>query len=463
MTLIEEPAAPPQQSLSTTAARKLATTTKTVPQMRGITPRWLLSQLPWVGIPAGSYRVNRRLTYTVGDGKITFVATGAQVQVIPAELAELPLLRGFSDEQALAALAERFEQREYGPGEVIATAGSPVDMVVLIAHGKVSRLGVGEYGDPQLLGTSSDGDQLGGEMLSGEAREWAFTAKTATSCTVLVLTEAAFRALNGRADSLRAHIAEVLASPEKPHNKAGEASIDLASGHDGEPPIPGTFVDYDASPREYDLAVAQTVLRVHNRVKDLYNDPMDQLEQQLRLTVEALRERQEHDLVNNTDFGLLHNADLGQRITTRTGPPTPEDLDDLLCRRRKTRFFLAHPKAIAAFGRQCTARKVYPANDVLDGRRVTTWRGVPILPCDKIPISETGTTSILAMRTGADDHGVVALRPESLPDERQPGLNVRFMGINDRAVTSYLVSAYHSAAVLVPDALGVLQDVEIGR
>ena len=28
---------------------------------------------------------------------------------------------------------------------------------------------------------------------------------------------------------------------------------------------------------------------------------------------------------------------------------------------------------------------------------------------------------------------------------------------------SYLVSAYYSAAVLVPDALGVLENVEIGR
>jgi hypothetical protein len=30
-------------------------------------------------------------------------------------------------------------------------------------------------------------------------------------------------------------------------------------------------------------------------------------------------------------------------------------------------------------------------------------------------------------------------------------------------VMSYLVSAYYSAAILVPDALGVLENVEIGR
>ena len=37
------------------------------------------------------------------------------------------------------------------------------------------------------------------------------------------------------------------------------------------------------------------------------------------------------------------------------------------------------------------------------------------------------------------------------------------MGINEQAIISYLVSAYYSVAVLVPDALGVLEDVEIAR
>ncbi|MEU8638067.1 family 2B encapsulin nanocompartment shell protein [Amycolatopsis sp. NPDC048633] len=461
MTVTEETTSV-QLSLSVTAARTLTTTTKTLPQMRGITTRWLLSQLPWVDVPAGSYRVNRRLTYTIGDGKVSFFTTGARVQVVPAELTELELLRGFSDEQALSALAEAFEQREYEPGATIADAGTPLDTLVLIAHGKVSRHGRGEYGDETHLGTATDGDHFGAELLARDDARWSFTAKAATHVIALVLPASAYARLNGRSESLRAHVAEAVGRPRKPQNGKGEASIDLSAGHDGEPMLSGTYVDYDPSPREYDLAVAQTVLRVHNRVTDLYNNPMNQLEQQLRLTVEALRERQEHELVNNTDFGLLHNVDLKHRLTTRTGPPTPLDLDDLLCRRRKTKFFLAHPRAIAAFGRECTRARVYPDTTVLDGKRVMAWRGVPILPCDKIPVTDTGTTSILAMRTGEDDAGVIGLRPKELPDEYQPGLNVRFMGISDHAVTSYLVSAYHSAAVLVPDALGVLDHVETG-
>jgi hypothetical protein len=37
------------------------------------------------------------------------------------------------------------------------------------------------------------------------------------------------------------------------------------------------------------------------------------------------------------------------------------------------------------------------------------------------------------------------------------------MGISEQAIISYLITAYYSAAVLVPDALGILEDVEIGR
>jgi hypothetical protein len=273
----------------------------------------------------------------------------------------------------------------------------------------------------------------------------------------------------GRADfdrivADRPALAAALAGGERPdHNKHGEASIALTSGHSGEPSLAGTFVDYELSPREYELSIAQTVLRIHTRVADLFNQPHNQTEHQLRLTVEALRERQEHELFNNPGFGLLNNADLGQRIPTRSGPPTPDDLDRLLTRRRKTQFFLAHPKAIAAFGRECGRCGVYPQETEFDGKVVRAWRGVPLLPTDKIPITGDHTTSIVAMRTGEDNHGVVGLRQTGLPDEYEPGLTVRFMGIDEQAVSSYLVTAYYSAAILVPDAFGVLEHVEIGR
>ncbi|MFC4011902.1 family 2B encapsulin nanocompartment shell protein [Nonomuraea purpurea] len=452
-----------QLSLSTEAAKQLATTTKTQPQMQEITSRWLLKLLPWVQCSGGVYRVNRRLTYTLGDGRITFSTTGAEVRVIPAELTELPMLRGYDDAEVLQALADRFTQREIEAEDSIVSEGDPVDQLVLIAHGRVRKLGHGSYGDDQVLGTLADGDYLGEQALVGGG-QFAYTARAKTATTVLTLSRRDFEEIADQAPSLREHIDHWRTAGDHAQNDYGEAAIDMASGHVGEAVLPGTFVDYEQSPREYELSVAQTVLRVHSRVSDLYNQPMSQLDQQLRLTIEALRERQEHELINNREFGLLHNADFGQRIRTRSGPPTPDDLDDLLSVVwKEPAFFLAHPQAIAAFGRECSKRGVYPQSSEVSGHRVPAWRGVPIFPCNKIPVSGTRTTSFLVMRTGQENQGVVGLHQTGIPDEYQPSLSVRFMNINEKAVISYLVSAYYSAAVLVPDALGVLEDVELGR
>ena len=181
--------------------------------------------------------------------------------------------------------------------------------------------------------------------------------------------------------------------------------------------LPGTFVDYETSPREYELSVAQTVLQIHTRVADLFNEPMNQTEQQLRLTIEALKERKEHELINNREFGLLHNADLKQRIHTRSGPPTPDDMDELLATVwKEPSFFLAHPRAIAAFGQECSRRGIYPTSVDMSGNTVPAWRGVPILPCNKIPISDARTSSILLMRTGREEPG----RRRPAPDRASP-------------------------------------------
>ncbi|MFL6075862.1 MAG: family 2B encapsulin nanocompartment shell protein, partial [Mycobacteriales bacterium] len=305
--------ADPQQSLATAAARNLATTTKSVPQMQAITSRWLLRNLPWVQVSGGVYRVNRRLNYTLGNGRVEFATTGSEVRVIPPELRELPGLRRLEDEEVLGALAGRFEQREYAPGDVIAEFGHEVDQVVLIAHGKINQVGAGKYGDQTVLDVLADGDWFGDQLLTDEHAIWEYTAKAVTACTALVLPRQALEQLQERSEEFREYLEGQREAEEPASNPYGEAEVAVASGHEGEPVLPGTFVDYELAPREYELSVAQTVLRVHTRVADLYNQPMDQVEQQLRLTIEALRERQEHELVNNPDFGLLHNADLNQR------------------------------------------------------------------------------------------------------------------------------------------------------
>ncbi|MFB7557247.1 family 2B encapsulin nanocompartment shell protein [Streptomyces brevispora] len=454
---------PRQSSLGTAAARNLATTTKSAPQMQEITSRWLLRMLPWVETKGGAYRVNRRLSYTVGDGRVDFVQDGADVRVIPQELGELAFLRGFDDIEVLTALADRCVQREFRIGEALVERGAPADQLHLIAHGRIGRTSVGNYGDEVHLDVLADGDRLGEHALLDEDARWEHTATAETAGTLLTLSRADFAAVASTAPSLRGHLEAFASRSDRRQNHRGEAEIAMSAGHVGEHELPGAFADYELNPREYELSVAQTILRIHTRVADLYNGPMNQTEEQLRLTIEALRERQEHELINNREFGLLHNADFKQRIQTHSGPPTPDDLDELLCRRRGSKFFLAHPRTIAAIGREFNSRGLYPDHVDLGGQQVPAWRGVPILPCNKIPVTPEKTSSILVMRTGEENQGVIGLHQTGLPDEYEPGLSVRFMGLDEKAITSYLVTTYYSAAILVPDAVGVLENVQIAR
>ena len=253
--------------------------------------------------------------------------------------------------------------------------------------------------------------------------------------------------------------------------ECGDKLVDLASCPTGEPDLPLTFTDYCEKPREIPLSRIQTILRINTTVSDIYNVPINQLQQQMRLTVEAIMEQQEWELVNNQDFGLIHSVTPKMRLSTRQGPPTPDDLDELLSRVwKKPAFFLAHPRAIAAFGRECTRRGVPPPTVNLLGSPFITWRGVPLVPSDKllingrtIPETASGTTNILLMRVSEGEQGVVGLHQPGIPEEKyKPSLSVKFSGIDNKGISNYVLSLYFSLAVLTDDALGMLENVEVG-
>lgn len=240
-------------------------------------------------------------------------------------------------------------------------------------------------------------------------------------------------------------------------------TVDLLTVDDGEPELPRDYIDYHEDPREYHLSTIQTVLQTHTRITDLYSNAIDQLREQVRLTVEAVKEREEYELVNHKTFGLLNVVPDSQHIKTRTGPPTPDDLDELISLVwKKPAFFLAHPKAIAAFGREATRRGVPPPTVTLFGSPFITWRGIPLIPSDKLPIKD-GKTSILLLRVGEKQRGVVGLQKAGVAGEIEPGLSVRYMGTNEHSIASHLVTRYFSLATLGEDALAILDDVSVGN
>jgi hypothetical protein len=253
--------------------------------------------------------------------------------------------------------------------------------------------------------------------------------------------------------------------------KEGETPLDVLCGQQISEKVPEGFVDYVEKPREYILNNISTVINVHTRISDVYSSPYDQTKEQLRLAIESVKERQESQLINSDDYGLLKNVPESQKVQTRNGYPTPDDMDELISKVwKEPSFFLAHPRAVAAFGRECTRRGVPPVVVNLFGAPFLTWRGVPIVPTDKLfvdgqkkPRGQAGKTNILLVRTGEKKQGVVGLYQANVPGEQSRGLSVRFMGIDKDAVASYLLSLYCSAAILTEDAIAVLEDVDVGN
>jgi len=236
-------------------------------------------------------------------------------------------------------------------------------------------------------------------------------------------------------------------------------AVECSPADDDDKPV--AHIDYVPNPREYVLSTVTTTIEVHTRISDLFRSPMDQVKEQLTVAIERMKEKQEDELINNGGYGLLNSIHDSMRVKTRKGSPTPDDLDELIAKVwKEPAFFLAHPRAIAAFGRECTYRGVPPPTVNLFGSPMLTWRGLPLVPSDKLHFVGK-KTDILLMRTGEKKRGVVGLFQPGIPGEVSPSLSVRFMGINQSGAASYLISLYCSAAVLVEDALGVLEGVEV--
>ncbi|HWQ09977.1 MAG TPA: family 2B encapsulin nanocompartment shell protein, partial [Holophaga sp.] len=457
--------------VTTAVARYLATTTKTRPQMASITPRYLLGLLPWVQVEGGTYRVNRTKVELKKAERVELQFTAGEVAFQAEALRGVPLFSKLPD-AILNGLASRFATQEVSLGNTLVVEGEDRHEFFIIAQGQVEVLSKGVHGSDLRIALLTDGEYFGeAELVSDKPSD--VTIRTITPVVLLALSredlDRVLDATPGSRGILQEAIeeyAELLGAV----NKYGERNIDLVSGSAENVVIPETFVDYSATPREYSLSAVQTVVRVHTRVSDLYNAPYNQLEEQLRLTIEGIKERQEWELVNNEKFGLLHSVHPAQRISARFGTPTPDDLDELLALVwKKPAFFLAHPKAIAAFERECTWRGVPPVTTTLLGAPVITWRGVPLVPTDKLELKSryssnqwVGTTNILLVRLGEAEQGVVGLHQQGIPGEIAPSLSARLMGLDNLGVASYLLSLYFSAAVLTDDAIAVLENVEVG-
>jgi hypothetical protein len=460
-----------QRSVTTATARQLATTTKTIPQMGSISPRLLLKLLPWVQVDSGTYRVNRTKVELKKADRIPI----EYLDGIPSFRAEsfrrIPLFSHI-DEDIVNRLAKKFQLINVELGQNLIEEDKDRQKFFIVAKGQVEILSKGTHGELLRIALLSEGEYFGEADLLSE-RLSGVTVRSVTPGVFFTLNSEELESIIKEVPNFREQFRKAVDEHLRIRttvNDHGEKHIDLVSGHEEDNIIPETYIDYEESPREYSLNTLQTVVRVHTRVSDLYNGPYDQLEQQMRLSIESIKERQEWELINNQNFGLLASVEPGYRISTRYGAPTPDDLDELLSLVWKSpSFFIANPRAIAAFERECTWRGVPPVTKNIAGTEIITWRGVPIIPSDKVEIKGhyltsrgVGTTSFILVRTGEAEQGVVGLHQKGIPGEISPSLSARLMGLDKFGVASYLLTKYFSLASLTEDAVAVLENVEVG-
>ena len=420
-----------QRSVTTATARRLATTTKTAPQMGSITPRLLLKLLPWVQVSGGTFRVNRTKVELRKSERLPIQYLNGVPSFSAKSLKAIPLFSDFEDE-IVYRLARSFETKEVEIGQLFVEEGKDKQKFFIVANGQAEVISRGPHGEELRIALLGDGEYFGETDLLDDAE---------STVSVRAVTPTIFLGL--KLNDLERFIKEVPDFREK-FNKAvdkqlrlkatvndhGEKHIDLVSGHEEDNIIPETYIDYEENPTEYSLNTLQTVVRVHTRVSDLYNNPYN----------------------------------------TRYGSPTPDDLDELLSLVwKEPAFFIAHPRAIAAFERECTWRGVPPVTTDLFGTKVILWRGVPLIPSDKVEVEGqyltgrgVGTTKIILVRVGEKSQGVIGLHQSGIPGEIAPSLSARLMGLDKFGVASYLLTKYFSLASLTDDAIAVLENVEVG-
>ena len=427
-----------QRSVTTATARRLATTTKTAPQMGSITPRLLLKLLPWVQVSGGTFRVNRTKVELRKNDRLPIQYVNGVPSFTAKNLKAIPLFSEFDDE-ILNRLVSSFEAKEIDVDKFFVEEGKDKQRFFIVASGQAEVISKGPHGEDLRIALLGDGEYFGEADLLDEQE---------STVSVRAITPTVFLGL--KLKELIKFIKEV---PD--FRDTFEKAVDK---------------QLEENPTEYSLNTLQTVVRVHTRVSDLYNNPYNQLEEQLRLSIESIKERQEWELINNKNFGLLSAVNPAYRITTRYGSPTPDDLDELLSLVwKEPAFFIAHPRAIAAFERECTWRGVPPVTTDLFGTRVILWRGVPLIPSDKVEVEGqyltgrgVGTTKIILVRVGEKNQGVIGLHQSGIPGEIAPSLSARLMGLDKFGVASYLLTKYFSLATLTDDAIAVLENVEVG-
>jgi hypothetical protein len=149
-----------QRSVTTSVARNLTDTTKTAPQMMSITPRFLLSLLPWVQVEGGTFRVNRTKVELKNAERVELDFTEGVASFQPQALRGVPLFSKLPDE-IITRMAKHFKTEEVSLGNKLVVEGEDRSKFFIIAQGQVEVLSKGAHGSDLRIALLTEGEYFG--------------------------------------------------------------------------------------------------------------------------------------------------------------------------------------------------------------------------------------------------------------------------------------------------------------
>ncbi len=213
-----------QRSVTTAVARNLANTTKTSPKMMSITPRYLLSLLPWVNVEGGTYRVNRTKVELSKAERIAVDLSDGLAVLEPEALRSVPLFSGLAS-TITSRMATRFRTEQVSMGNTLVVEGEDGNKFFIIAQGQVEVLSKGIHGSDLRIALLSEGEFFGEtDVVSDKPSD--VTIRTLTPCTLLTLSRRDLDAVLAELPNFRSDFDQAIAD----HLELKSELIATASG-----------------------------------------------------------------------------------------------------------------------------------------------------------------------------------------------------------------------------------------
>ena len=429
-------------------------------------PNWLLKMLPWVNMSSSVYKVSsinfeektsqQRLTIP----KNTNIITAADSYFLSDLLRCVSLFKPLPEE-LIQEIIKSVYQKNVKAGDIIVKQGDIGKAFYIIINGQYNVTNKTIDDKETILNSLTSGDYFGEMALLKEIPRQA-TITATTKGSLLVLNKETFEKIVSDSQ-LKKQLEEIFEVRKKELATIKQPNENLSFlAQFEEPPYPDNYPNFIENSTENQLDIIQATITLNTKNND--ENYSQQLDEQLEIVAKKMEDREEWEIINNKKYGLLNNISAAMSCDAQLKPLTPDNFDDLLSLVwNKPSFFLANPKAIAVFAKECTHNSIVLETVEMFGASFITWRGVPIIPSNNMVVNNNSgiqSTSILLMRIGEKEKGVVGLYKGNSNLYKTSNLTIEpIVDANEDIISKYKITRHFSVFILALDAIAVLRNV----